>query len=72
MREAYNFIKNEALAKVFSCEFCKIFKNSFITEHLWTTASANYISSSLNSSVKGNRKKDKIGLTYSVGRLLLL
>ena len=23
-----------------SCEFCKIFKNIFFTEHLWTTASA--------------------------------
>ena len=25
---------------MFSCEFCKIFKNTFFTEHLWTTASA--------------------------------
>ena len=22
-----------------SCEFCEIFKNAFLTEHLWTTAS---------------------------------
>ena len=29
----------ETLAQVFSCEFCKIFKNSFFTEHLRTTAS---------------------------------
>ena len=28
-----NFIKNETLAQVFSCEFCEIFKNTFI-EHL--------------------------------------
>ena len=27
--EAYNFIKNEALAQVFSCEFCEIAKNTF-------------------------------------------
>ena len=27
------------LAQVFSCEFCKISKNTFFTEHLWTTAS---------------------------------
>ena len=27
------------LAKVFSCEFCKILKNTFFTEHLRTTAS---------------------------------
>ena len=30
----------QTLAQVFSCEFCKIFKNTFFTEHLWTTASA--------------------------------
>ena len=34
-----NFIKNEALAQEFSCEFCKIFKIIFFTEHLWMTAS---------------------------------
>ena len=27
------------VAGVFSCEFCEIFGNFFITEHLWTTAS---------------------------------
>ena len=37
--EACNFIKNEALAQVFSCEFCEISKNNFFTEHLPTTAS---------------------------------
>ena len=37
---ACNFIKKETLVQVFSCEFCKIFKNTFYTEHLWTTASA--------------------------------
>ena len=34
-----NFIKKETLAQVFSCEFCEIPKNTFFTEHLWTTAS---------------------------------
>ena len=24
---------------MFSCEFCEISKNTFFTEHLWTTAS---------------------------------
>ena len=24
---------------MFFCEFCEIFKNTFFTEHLWTTAS---------------------------------
>ena len=37
--EAYNFIKKETLAQVFSCEFCEISKNTFFTEHLWETAS---------------------------------
>ena len=35
----YKFIKKETLAQVFSCEFCEISKNTFFTEHLWTTAS---------------------------------
>ena len=29
----------EALAQVFSCEFCEISKNAFLTEHVWATAS---------------------------------
>ena len=32
--EICNFIKKEALAQVFSCEFCEISKNTFFTEHL--------------------------------------
>ena len=34
-----NFIKKETLAKVFSCEFFEIFKNTFLTEQLRATAS---------------------------------
>ena len=34
-----HFIKKEALVRVFSCEFCEISKNTFFSEHLWTTAS---------------------------------
>ena len=37
--QACNFIKKEFLAQVFSCEFCEIFKNNFLTEHLRATAS---------------------------------
>ena len=37
--EACNFIKKEALAQVFSYEFCEISQNTFLTEHLLTTAS---------------------------------
>ena len=29
----------QALAQVFSCEFCEISRNTFFTERLWTTAS---------------------------------
>ena len=36
--EACNFIKKETLAQVLSCEFCKILKNTFFTEHLQATA----------------------------------
>ena len=34
-----NFIKKETQAQVFTCEFCEISKNTFLTEHLWMTAS---------------------------------
>ena len=36
---AWNFIKKEALAHVFSCEFCEISENTFFAEHLQATAS---------------------------------
>ena len=41
--QSCNFIKKQTLALVFSCEFCEISKNTFFTEHLWTTASVNQI-----------------------------
>ena len=31
--------KKETVAQVFSCEFCKISKNTFFTKHLWANAS---------------------------------
>ena len=34
-----NFIEKEALAMVFSYEFCEISKSTFSAEHLWATAS---------------------------------
>ena len=36
---ACNFIKKETRSQVSSCEFCKISKNTFFTEHVWMTAS---------------------------------
>ena len=37
---ACNLIKKETLTQVFSCEFYEISRNTFFTEHLWTTTSA--------------------------------
>ena len=37
-RLSFNKVKKESLAQVFSCEFYKIFMNTFFTEHLRTTA----------------------------------
>ena len=41
--QAWNFIKKETLAQVFSCEFYEIFKSIFFTEHLRTTAFDNML-----------------------------
>ena len=43
--QACNFTKQETQAQVFSSEFWKKFKNNFLIEQLWTTASGslNYI-----------------------------
>ena len=35
-------IKKETMAEVFSCEFCKISKNTFFTEHLRVAASVSF------------------------------
>ena len=40
-------IEKETLALVFSCQFCKISKNTFFTEHSWTTASEHNLISDL-------------------------
>ena len=40
MPESLFFIKLKAdVAQMFSCEFCEIFKNTILTEHLRATAS---------------------------------
>ena len=39
-----NFIEKETQARVFSCEFYEISKNTFSTEHLQTTASGHSLS----------------------------
>ena len=37
--QACNFVKQETLVQVCYWEFCEISKNTFFTEHLWTTSS---------------------------------
>ena len=39
LQASCKFVKKETLTQVFSCEFCKIFKNTFFAEHLRTVAS---------------------------------
>ena len=36
----YMMGKKGTLVLVFSCKFCKIFKNIFFTEHVWAATSA--------------------------------
>ena len=40
---ACTFIKKETQAKMFICEFCKIFQNIFRQKHLWMTAFCVYL-----------------------------
>ena len=40
---------------VFSCEFCKIFKNTFFLEHLRTAASETGTENSLGNSARGEK-----------------
>ena len=42
------FFNKEALAQVFSCEFCEVFKSIFFTEHLRTIASEDKTSKELS------------------------
>ena len=35
----FNKVAGQTLPQVFSCEFCKIFKNTFLTEHFRSTTS---------------------------------
>ena len=41
--QAYNFIKKETLAQVFSCEFCEISKNIFLYRTPLVAASADAV-----------------------------
>ena len=57
-------IEKETLAQVFSFEFCEISKNTFVTEHLRTTAL--YISSSRNKVADKESRKLRDNLEWSL------
>ena len=57
--QACNFIKNETLAQLFSWEFSEISKNTFYTEHLWTTASKH----------NWNESQEKLISIYITGKM---
>ena len=42
--QACNFVKEETLLQVLSCEFLEIFKNIFFTEHFWAIISGSSLS----------------------------
>ena len=69
-----NFIKKEALTQVFSCEFCEISKNTFLTEHLRTTASIDYKwiinKSGMNKMAVTTYCKTKVFRHLHIGKLL--
>ena len=46
------FNKKGTMAQVFPCEFCEISKKTFLTKHLWATASVSLMNSSENSLCK--------------------
>ena len=54
-----NFIKKETLGQVFSWEFWEISKNTFFTEHLWTTASVLWNMKAANKDTKAANKEMK-------------
>ena len=49
LKTSGNFIKQEALARVFSYEFCEIFKNTFFIENLRWLLFVNMLSFGLSS-----------------------
>ena len=65
--DACNFIKKEALAQVFFCEFFEISKNIFFTEHLQPLLlEASVFSPKLNKALKFLVRKFEIGLQINI------
>ena len=53
-----NFFKKEALAQVFSCEFCKVFRNNFFYRTTPVAASVNNTPSALHICFPGKVSQD--------------
>ena len=53
-----NFFKKEALAQVFSCEFCKVFRNTFFYRTTPVAASVNNTPSALHICFPGKVSQD--------------
>ena len=54
--------EHESLTQVFSCKFCKIFKKTFFTEHLWTMT---FVSNRIEMFI-GNTERDVLLLAVNV------
>ena len=62
-----NFIKNETPAQVFSCEFCKIFKNTYFSGYLQGAASNSIVTDRFFCKIKKEKDiKDCCFLKMSV------
>ena len=57
------FIKKETATHVFSCDFCDVFKNAFLIEHLRTTTSDNTTKHD-TAQIKGQRKNFNCKIGY--------
>ena len=43
LESLFQILLEKRLWHLFSCEFCEISKNAFLTEHLWATASEHFL-----------------------------
>ena len=58
--QSWNFIKKRLQRRFFSCGYCKIFKNTWFGEHLWTASNITRnmeIEKDIFSKTKQNKKK---------------
>ena len=59
--QSWKFIKKRLQRRFFSCEYCKIFKNTWFGQHLWTASNITRnmeIEKDIFSKTKQNKKKN--------------